>query len=97
MNNQYQELVSTLSGNHNVLLTSLLCTEDAATWEECKHLIICSTPLLTLEMAINRVINKEHKTSKIPSPEDIAKALNYANQKRNEYLKFHSKQLLAHN
>ncbi|MDH5257200.1 MAG: hypothetical protein OEX07_04310 [Gammaproteobacteria bacterium] len=86
MNDLYQELVSTLSGKHNILLTSLLCTEDLDTWEECKHLIVCPIPLLTLEMAINRVSTRSGKRSTIPTPEEIKDALIYANQKRTQYL-----------
>ncbi|MDH3325270.1 MAG: hypothetical protein OEM38_00970 [Gammaproteobacteria bacterium] len=97
MNDQYQELISTLSGKHNILLTSLLCTDDPKTWEDCKHLIICPIPLLTLEMAINRVVAKESKTSPIPTPEEIRKALNYANQKRTQYLQHTAAEPLAHN
>lgn len=87
MNDQFQTLVSTFSGNHNVLLTSLLCTESPQAWEECKHLIVCSTPLLTLEMAINRVTIKGRDKRDIPTPEQIQKALDYANEKRVQYLK----------
>lgn len=86
MDNQYQELISTFSGKHNLLLTSLLCTENPNTWEECKHLIISSTPLLTLEMAVNRITTKSRK-NKIPTPQQIQQALSYANEKRETYLK----------
>jgi len=97
MNDQYQELVYTLSGKHNLLLTSLLCTTDLKSWEECKHIIICSIPLLTLEMAINRVTNKDQKTSPIPSPEQINDALNYAREKQRQYLRRKKKEPIAHN
>jgi len=96
MNDQYQELVSTLSGKHNMLLTSLLCTEDSGTWEDCKHLIVCPIPLLTLEMAINRVAVKDRKKSSIPTPEQIKLALNYANEKRTQYLQFIANDQLTH-
>ena len=97
MNNQYQELIFTLSGEHNMLLTSLLCTKDPGAWDDCKHVIVCPIPLLTLEMAINRVTSKEHKTSSIPSPEQIKDALNYAKEKRTQYLRYISDEVTTHN
>ncbi len=86
MNDRYQELISSFSGNHNVLLTSLLCTESTTTWAECKHLIVCPVPLLTLEMAVNRVRTGARKKNNIPTPEQIKEALNYASNKRVQYL-----------
>lgn len=94
MNKQYQDLISTFSGDHNILLTSLLCTEKPDNWEECKHLIVCSTPLLTLEMAINRVTTEKRKKNEIPSPDQIQSALNYANEKKEQYLKHSSNKTL---
>ena len=85
MSDQYQELISAFSGSHNTLLTSLLCTENPTSWEDCKHLIVCPIPLLTLEMAINRVCAKGRKKHEIPTPEMIRKALTYANEKRMQY------------
>jgi len=96
MSNQYQSLVSTFIGKHNLLLTSLLSTEDPKVWEECKHIIVCSTPLLTLGMVINRVITKENNSNGIPTPEQIQKALDYAYEKRTLYLQQMAKDTLMH-
>ena len=85
MNAQYQDLVSTFTDQHNLLLTSLLCTDDPETWENCKHLIICATPLLTLEMAINRITCKENNRTLIPTPKQIQNALQYAQIKKQQY------------
>jgi len=86
MNSQFQDLVSTLSKGHSVLLTSLLCTENPTSWDDCKHIVVCPIPLLTLEMAINRVIVEKKKSGEIPSPEQIKTALEYAQTKRKHYL-----------
>lgn len=97
MNDQYQELISTLSKNHSLLLTSLLSTEDPLAWEECRHLVICPIPLLTLEMTIHRLHSGEEKRSSIPSPRDIQDAIKYAQDKYKHYLLNITKEPLSSN
>jgi len=87
MNNQHQQLISDLSTDSTILLTSLLCTEDPNSWDEIKYTVICPLPLLTLEMALNRVISKDQKLPGTPPPQQINQALSYAKQKREQYLK----------
>jgi len=97
MNEQYQELIATLSKNHSLLLTSLLCTEDPVSWEECRHLVICPLPLLTLEMTIRRLNSDNDKTSSIPSPREIQDAIVYAQDKYKHYLLNVTKESLSSN
>ena len=84
MNKAYQELIASLSGQQQLLLTTLLSCEDTESWEQSKHLIVCPMPLLTLEMAINRVSTRT--SDSIPSPKQIYDALNYAVLKHQQYL-----------
>lgn len=97
MNEQYQELISTLSKNHSLLLTTLLSTEDPVAWEECRHLVICPIPLLTLDMAIHRLNTGEEKRASIPSPSDIRDAIKYAQEKYKHYLLNITKEPLSSN
>ena len=87
MINQHQQLISDLTSDSTILLTSLLCTEDPNCWDEIKYTVICPLPLLTLEMALNRVVSKDQKPPGTPTPQQINQALSYAKQKRKQYLK----------
>jgi len=94
MDRAYQELYASLSGHYNVLLTSLLCCQDEESWQNSKHLVICSMPFLTLEMAIKRVTDLEKHS--IPSPSDIYKALNYAKKKHKQAIKIQDQEEVSH-
>ena len=85
MDRQYQELIAALScqGQQNHVLTVLLSGEDPEAWEHNKHLIVSNMPFLTLEMAVNRVCQREHNT--VPDPDQILRALNYARDKQAHY------------
>jgi len=52
MNKSLQELILNLPHSDTVLLTVLLNENILENWEKNKHIIICTTPKLTLEMAI---------------------------------------------
>jgi len=86
MNNKLQELMNFLSANQSLTLTSILSVTDAAAWEQTKHIILSTTPFLTLEMAVNRVSN-DRKRNSIPEPQLIYDAIKYASLKRNRYMK----------
>ncbi len=86
MNYKLQELMSFLSINQSLTLTSILSVTDATAWEQTKHIIISTTPFLTLEMAINRISNNRKRNS-IPEPHHIYEAIKYASLKRKQYVK----------
>jgi len=76
MNKSLQELILDLPSSDTMLLTVLLNEIVPENWEKNKHLIICSAPKLTLEMAINDIAHYKHNS--IPSPKLIHDALKYA-------------------
>lgn len=80
MEKLYQDLIATLSGQQNLILTSLLSATDQDSWEENKHIIVSHAPFLTLEMAVNRITQR--KQNSIPSPNEIFQALEYAKNKQ---------------
>jgi len=86
MNNRLQELMSFLSTNQGLTLTSILSVTDATAWKQTKHVILSTTPFLTLEMAVNRVSNNRKRNS-IPEPQLIYEAIKYASLKRKQYIK----------
>lgn len=88
MNNQYAGLLNQLPIKHQSTLIALLSYVDSESWYNAKHLIVCSNPLLTLEMAINRISNRER--NEIPDCNDIAQALAYAEKKRIQSLELGS-------
>lgn len=85
MEQYYQELVATLTGRHNILLTSLLSSDDPDSWEQSKYIIISHAPLLTLEMAVNRICQRRPNVA--PTPAQIYAALEYAKKKNQQYAK----------
>ena len=76
MNKSLQKLILTLPISDTVLLTVLLNENILEHWEKNKRLIICTTPKVTLEMAINKTALCNHDS--IPSPKQIHEALKYA-------------------
>ena len=74
-----QELFADLNNNHQIILTSLLSSEDAESWSNSKYLIVSHNPFLTLEMAVNRVCQRNRKLP--PTPAQIYSALQYAKEK----------------
>jgi len=80
MNKMYSELLAPLPVKHQALILALLNSVDTESWYNAKHLIVCSNPLLTLEMAVNRINDRERND--LPTCEDIQQALSYADQKR---------------
>ena len=84
MEKSYQDLIAQLAGNQNVLLTTLISGNDPESWEESKYIVVSHTPLLTLEMAVNRVCFREKKSP--PSPAQIYAALEYAKKKSQQYI-----------
>ncbi|MDX1811348.1 MAG: hypothetical protein R3240_05335, partial [Gammaproteobacteria bacterium] len=93
MDNNYQELIARLSNQQTMLLTTLLSSDNQETWNEHKHTIISHTPLLTLEMAVNRVCQREHNTP--PTPAQIYAALEYAKRKNQQFSKIKSSTAIA--
>lgn len=73
---QCKELYADLSSSSQRLLTLMISAPCAETWIEARKLVICSEPLLTLEMAVKRVSNKSIK--EIPDSFTIYRALRYA-------------------
>ena len=67
MKNISQELFTDLNTNYQTILTSLLSSEDV------------DNPFLTLEMAVNRVCQRNRKIP--PTPAQIYSALQYAKEK----------------
>ena len=85
MEKNYQELIAMLTGKQNLLLTSLLSGEDPELWEQSKYIIVSHNPLLTLEMAVNRVCERENNS--VPTPNQIYKALEYSKAKSEQHQK----------
>lgn len=79
MKNISQELFTDLNTNYQTILTSLLSSEDVDNWNKSKYLIVSHNPFLTLEMAVNRVCQRNRKIP--PTPAQIYSALQYAKEK----------------
>lgn len=93
MNKKLQELIFNLPSNNIVLLTTLLSERNHENWENNKHLIVCNMPLLTLEMAVNKVGSLMQGV--IPEPKLIHAALIYAQDERAQYLSQNRLKLVA--
>jgi len=85
MDKHNQELFATLTGRHNIILTTLLSSESMESWEKIKYIIVSHTPFLTLEMAVNRVCRRENSSP--PLPAQIYSALEYAKEKNKQFRK----------
>lgn len=93
MDKNTRELIAQLSGQQTLLLTTLLSSDSPENWEDHKHTIVSHTPLLTLEMAVNRVCRREHGIP--PTPAQIYAALEYAKHKNQQFTKQPDTEALA--
>lgn len=79
-----KDLFGSLSKNNQDLLNKLLNAPDNETWEIARRIVVSPAPLLTLDMAVSRVI--EGKTQKCPDPFTVYRAIDYAVKKHKQFL-----------
>jgi len=84
MSQKLQKFINHLSKSNGLTLTSILSVADENSWEQNRHVILSTTPFLTLEMAVNRISNNR-KRSSIPEPRLIHEAIEYVMEKRSQY------------
>lgn len=79
-----RDLCGTLSDANQHLIESVLAQPCAQSWEMARLVVISPAPLLTLDMAVNRVSGK--LGDELPSSFTLYRALDYAIKKREHYL-----------
>lgn len=80
-----RDLCGILSPANQRLIEQMLDNPTHETWELVRRVIISPAPVLTLDMAVNRVSGK--RDGNLPSPFTIYRALDYAIKKREHYLR----------
>ena len=85
-----RDMSGVLSVANQQLIEQMLDQPTLETWQQARHVIISPAPVLTLDMAINRIAGK--RDNRIPSPFTVYRALDYALKKREHYLRKPSSQ-----
>ena len=79
-----KDLYGTLSESNQNVINDLLQHPAVETWEIARRIVVSPAPLLTLDMAVSRVV--ENKVTGCPDQFTIYRALDYAIKKHQLYL-----------
>lgn len=75
----------TLSANNKTLLEQMLHGGNTATWRQAREIVISPLPLMTLGMAVKRVMHNGVIDTGVPDPFTVYRALRFSHNRRSEF------------